>query len=102
MRISPSTRNTMLAIAAFTLAACGGGSDDATVQDTPSVQSEEQTSIELAAAQAKEEAVAQDALLKSGLPALIAFRKPEFALLDFFRGRHLFERRRSTATAARA
>jgi cytochrome c peroxidase len=82
----------MLAIAALTLAACGGGSDAPTVQDTSRVQSEEQAGIELAAAQARDEARAQDALLQSGLPALIAFRKPEFALLDLFRGRHLFER----------
>jgi len=65
----------------FALAACGGGGDDSAAQD------------QLAAVDAlKETSSADAALADARLPSLMAQRKPQFAFLDFIKGRRLFER----------
>lgn len=71
----------LLAAATLALAACGGGGDDGAAQDN------------FAAIETLKEAGAADAALDdSRLPSLIAQRKPQFAFLDFIKGRRLFER----------
>jgi cytochrome c peroxidase len=79
----------LLAAIAFALAACGGGDKAA---DNSRSRTEDLTNLDADTRQASDEKRAQEELLASGLSARIAFRKPEFALLDFFRGRQLFER----------
>jgi cytochrome c peroxidase len=79
----------LLAAVASTLAACGGGNN---AVDTSVPRIEDLTIAEQDAAQASDEKRALEELLATGLPARIAFRKPEFAMLEFFRGRQLFER----------
>ncbi|HEX6723525.1 MAG TPA: hypothetical protein VF107_18295 [Burkholderiaceae bacterium] len=80
------------AAAALALFGCGGGSDtplaapmDATVAASSAEDHEAQ-------AQQVREQQEQEALLSSGVHARIAFRKPEFALLDLLKGKRLFER----------
>ena len=92
MPFSKLNRCAMFAIVAFGLAACGGSGESPSAQGAPVASSQQPTSVDTESEQASQEARARDALLGAGLPALIAFRKPEFALLDFFRGRQLFER----------
>ena len=71
----------LLAAATLALAACGGGGDDAAAQDS------------LAGLDATKDALSSDAALGDPrLPSLIAPRKPQFAFLDFIKGRRLFER----------
>jgi hypothetical protein len=65
--------------AAAVLFGCGGGGDDAGPDVVPSAAEEH-------------EAREREALLAQGLPALVAFRKPEFGLLDLLKGKRLFER----------
>ena len=75
------TPRALLAAATLALAACGGGGDDGAAQDN------------FAAIESLKEAGAADAALDdSRLPSLIAQRKPQFAFLDFIKGRRLFER----------
>jgi cytochrome c peroxidase len=75
------TARALLAAATLALVACGGGGDDGAAQDN------------FAAIEALKEAGAADAALDdSRLPSLIAQRKPQFAFLDFIKGRRLFER----------
>jgi hypothetical protein len=89
MPSSNSIRRTMFVVFALGLAACGGGDN---VQDHPAHRREESTVVDADSKQASDEARAQEELLATGLSARIAFRNPEFALLDFFKGRQLFER----------
>jgi cytochrome c peroxidase len=81
MPLSTLRPRALLAAATLALAACGGGGDDHTAQE------------QLAAIDTLKEAGAADAVLADpNLPALIAPRKPQFAFLDFVKGRRLFER----------
>jgi cytochrome c peroxidase len=81
MPFSKLTPRALLAAATIALAACGGGGDDGAAQDS------------FAAIDALKEAGAADAALDDArLPSLIAPRKPQFAFLDFLKGRRLFER----------
>jgi len=89
--LSNQIRRALPVVAALALAACGGG-DKATVSESSSGLSEEKIALETASRQAPDEADAQAALLRNGLPALLSFRNPEFAIIDFLHGRQLFER----------
>lgn len=81
MPISKLPPRALLAAATLALAACGGGGDDRSAQE------------QLAAIDTLKEAGAADAVLGDpSLPSLIAPRKPQFAFLDFVKGRRLFER----------
>lgn len=75
------TPRALLAAATLALAACGGGGDGGTAPD------------DFAAIDALKQAGAADAALGDArLPSLIAQRQPQFAFLDFIKGRRLFER----------
>jgi hypothetical protein len=78
---------TLFTLLALGLSACGGGGGDppAASDDPPAVA--DPSPLDLV-----DEARAQEALLRAGLPTLIGFKKPEFAGLDFLGGRRLFER----------
>lgn len=81
MPLSNLTPRALLASATLALAACGGGGDNGVAQD------------DFAAIDALKETAAADAALDDArLPGLIAQRKPQFAFLDFLKGRRLFER----------
>ncbi len=81
MPFSNTPPRALLAAATLALAACGGGGDNGAAQD------------DFAAIDALKETAAADAALDDArLPALIAQRKPQFAFLDFLKGRRLFER----------
>jgi cytochrome c peroxidase len=81
MPFSNLSSRALLAAATLALAACGGGGDASTAQE------------QFAAIDTLKEAGAADAVLADpNLPALIAPRKPQFAFLDFIKGRRLFER----------
>ena len=82
------------AAAALALLGCGGGGDTPVVAPTPAVSASAASSAEDHEAQAHRvrEQQEQEALLSTGVHARIAFRKPEFALLDLLKGRRLFER----------
>ncbi len=81
MHFSKLPPRALLAAATLALAACGGGGDDGSAQE------------QLAAIDTLKEAGAADAVLADpNLPSLIAPRRPQFAFLDFFKGRRLFER----------
>lgn len=81
MHFSKLPPRALLAAATLALAACGGGGDDGSAQE------------HLAAIDTLKEAGAADAVLADpNLPSLIAPRRPQFAFLDFFKGRRLFER----------
>ncbi|MET0208817.1 MAG: hypothetical protein ABW220_07220, partial [Burkholderiaceae bacterium] len=74
-----TTTRALFTLVVLGLSACGGGGGDPPPLERPPADS-------------PEEAQAIEELLRPGLPALIAFRKPEFAELDFLGGRRLFER----------
>ena len=82
---------TLVVALAITLAACGGGGDSGgpAAPAVPDTATDGATDAEVLASEAR----AQEALISAaGLPALIGFKKPQFAFLDLFLGRRLFER----------
>ena len=82
-------------VAAAALIGCGGGGGDApepTVDAALAVNELPNPDALETQAQRGQEKQQQEALLAQGLPALVAFRRPEFGLLDVLRGKRLFER----------
>ena len=85
------------AFAAAALIGCGGGGgdDDAArvaAAANPTTEPVPKPDDHEVRAQHARELHEQQALLASGLPALVSFRRPEFGLIDLLKGRHLFER----------
>ncbi|MBX3606916.1 MAG: hypothetical protein KF788_16675 [Piscinibacter sp.] len=74
----------LLLATTLALAACGGGGDGPASAETATPDDAEHAAA-LAAG-------AADASFDAALPSLIARRKPQFAFLDFAKGRRLFER----------
>lgn len=85
----------LLTAATLALAACGGGGEDSAAEDRlagiDAVALSDPDDTERVQALAGGSG-ATDTLLDARLPSLIGFRKPQFAFLDFVKGRRLFER----------
>lgn len=78
MRLATLTR-TVFTLIALGLSACGGGGGDPPAPERPPTDS-------------VEEALEMEELLRPGVPALIARKKPELAGIDLLGGRRLFDR----------
>ena len=85
-------RSVGVAATALALHGCGGGGDTPVAAPTDAQAVASSAEDHEAQAQRVREQQEQEALLSTGVHARIAFRKPEFALLDLLKGKRLFER----------